>query len=34
MLPAVVRWLGLHHAGKKERKDEIKRESGARARPR
>jgi CPA1 family monovalent cation:H+ antiporter len=30
MLPTVVRWLGLHHAGKKERKDEIKRELRAR----
>jgi CPA1 family monovalent cation:H+ antiporter len=30
MLPAVVRWLGLHHDGKKERKEEIKRELRAR----
>ena len=30
MLPAVVRWLGLTHLGKKERKDEIKHELRAR----
>src|SRR5450830_604107 len=30
MLPAVVRWLGLTHLGKKERKDEIKHELHAR----
>jgi monovalent cation/hydrogen antiporter len=30
MLPAVVRWLGLTQLGKKERKDEIKRELRAR----
>jgi monovalent cation/hydrogen antiporter len=30
MLPWVVRWLGLHHLGKQERKDEIKHELSAR----
>jgi CPA1 family monovalent cation:H+ antiporter len=30
MLPAVVRWLGLSHLGKRERKDEIKHELAAR----
>jgi CPA1 family monovalent cation:H+ antiporter len=30
MLPWVVRWLGLHHLGKQERKDEIKHELRAR----
>src|SRR5882672_6759593 len=30
MLPAVVRWLGLHQIGKKERHNEIKRELRAR----
>src|SRR5476651_2091213 len=30
MLPAVVRWLGLHHDGKKEHQDEIKNELRAR----
>jgi CPA1 family monovalent cation:H+ antiporter len=30
MLPWVVRWLGLHHLGKQERKDEIKHELAAR----
>ena len=30
MLPWVVRWLGLHHDGKKERKDEIQAELVAR----
>ena len=30
MLPWVVRWLGLHHLGRQERKDEIKHELAAR----